>query len=140
MLAAIEEPVQDHKEITNKMYAFLGNRGLDRLFTTTSKMFRVHGLNQLLEIMISNHPSKWTEDGLFKEGERLAKGLVVVNDKAERGMTLIQDFNTRIEKGLGSVSVNPSMPKVVSEYRQQFPDCTKKIIVVASIASISSNK
>jgi len=32
----------------------------------------------------------------------------VVNDMAERGMVLIQDFITRIEKGLGSVSVNPS--------------------------------
>src|SRR6218665_3528257 len=122
------------------MYAFLGNRGLDRLFTTTSKMFRLHGLNQLLKIMISNHPSKWTEDKLFKEGELLAKGLIVVNDMAERGMTLIQDFNTRIEKGLKSVSINPSRPQVASEYRQQFPDCTKKIIVIASIASISSNK
>ena len=47
-------------------------------------MFRLHRLNQLLEIMISNYPTKWTEDELFKEGERLAKGLVVVNDMAER--------------------------------------------------------
>src|SRR6218665_2942271 len=47
------------------MYAFLGNRGLDRLFTANSKMFRLLGLNQLLEIMISNHPSKWTEDELL---------------------------------------------------------------------------
>jgi len=43
-------------------------------------MFRLHGLNQLLEIMISNHPSKWTEDELFKEGGRLAKGQVVANE------------------------------------------------------------
>ena len=102
-------------------------------------MFRLHELNQLLEIMFSNHPSKWTADELFK-GERLAKGLVVVNDMAERWMALIQDFSTRIEKGLGSVSANPSRPQVVSENQQQFPDCTKKIIVVASIASTSSNK
>ena len=54
---------------------------------------------------------------------------------AERGMVLIQDFITRIEKKLRSVSVNPSRPKVVSEYRQQFPDCTKKIIVVASTST-----
>jgi len=74
------------------MYAFLGNRGLDQLFTTNSKMFRLHGLNQHLEIMISNHPSKWTEDELFKEEERLAKGLVVVNDMAERGMAFIQEL------------------------------------------------
>ena len=65
------------------MYAFLGNRGLDQLFTTNSKMFILLGLNQLFEIMISNHPSKWTEDELFKEGERLAKGLVVVNDNPD---------------------------------------------------------
>jgi|SRR6218665_256592 len=58
--------IQEHsprlscKEITSKIYAFLGNRGLDRLFTTKSQMFRHHGLNQLLEIMVSNHPSKWT--------------------------------------------------------------------------------
>ena len=90
--------------------------------------------------MISNHPSKWTEDELFKEGLRIAKWLVVVNDMAERGMALIQDFNTKIEKGLGSVLTNPSRPQVVSEYRQQFPYCTMKIIVVASIASTSSNK
>src|SRR6218665_477371 len=80
------------------MYAFLGNRGLDRLFTTNSKMFRLLGLNQLLEIMISNHPFKWTEDELFKEGERLPKGLAVVNDMTKRGMALIQDFNKIIEK------------------------------------------
>src|SRR6218665_3980811 len=107
------------------MYAFLGNRGLDRLFTTNSKMFRLHELNQLIEIMISNNLSKWTEYELFKEGKRLANGLVVVNDMVERGMALIQYFNTRIEKRLGSVSVNPSRPKVVSEYRHPFPDCTK---------------
>src|SRR6218665_1826873 len=103
-------------------------------------MFRLNVLNQILEIMISNHPSKWTEGELLKEGERLAKGLVLVNDMAERGMALIQDFNTRIEKGLGSVSVNLSRPQVVNEYRQQFPNCTKKIIIVANIASTNSNK
>jgi len=69
-----------------------------------------------------------------------SEGLVVVNDMAERGMALVQDFDTRIEKGLGSVSVDPSRHQVVSEYRQQFPNCTKKIIVTASIASTSSNK
>jgi len=74
-------PGSSSKEITSKIYAFLGNRGLDRLFTTNSKMFRLHVLNQLLEIMISNHPSKWTEDELFKDGEWLAKGLVVVNEE-----------------------------------------------------------
>ena len=100
MLAAIEEPVQDHqaKRSPVKFMHSFGNRGLDRLFTTNSKMFRLHGLNQLLEIVISNHPSKGTEDEFFKEGERLAKGLVMVNDMVERGMALIQDFNTRIEK------------------------------------------
>ena len=49
--------------------------------------------------MISNHPSKWTEDELFKAGERLAKGLVVVNDMAERGMALIQDVNPLRARG-----------------------------------------
>src|SRR6218665_2158533 len=118
------------------------NRGLDRLFTTNSMMFRLHGLNQVLEIMISNHPSKWTEDELFKE-ERLGKGLVVVNDMAERGMALIEDFNTRSEKRLGSLSVNPSRPQVVSEYRQQFRDCRayqKNHCCSKHIASASSNK
>jgi len=91
---------------------------------------------QLLGIMISNHPFKWTEDELSKEGERLPRGLVVVNDMAERGMALIQDFNKRIEKGRGSVPVNPSRLQVVSEYRQQFPDCIKKIIVVASTSTV----
>src|SRR6218665_41459 len=133
-------PGSSSKEITSKMYAFLGNTSLDRLFTANSKMFRLHGLNQLLEIMISHHLSKWTEDELFKEGERLAKGLVVVNDMAERGISLIQDFSTRIEKRLGSVSANRSRPLVIIENRQQFPDCTKKIIVVESIASTSSKK
>ena len=65
--------------------------------------------------MISNHPSKWAEDELFREGERIAKGLVVVNDMAEREMVLFQDFNTRIEKGLGSVSVNPTRPHSIRQ-------------------------
>src|SRR6218665_3681014 len=57
---------------------------------------------------------------------------------AESGMALIQDFITRIEKGLGSVQLILQGYQVVSEYRQQFPDCTKEIIVVASIASTST--
>ena len=66
------------------------------------------------------------------------RAMVVVNDMAERGMALIQDFNTGIEKGLGSVSVNPSTPQVVSEYRQLYQENHCRSVAQAAISDLAA--
>ena len=74
-------------------------------------------------MMISRDPALWEEDVEFQEAQAILKGLAVVNYRAERGVTLIQNFNKKLTKDEDQLQF---LLQVVSEHRHQFPDCTKR--------------
>lgn len=128
MVAAMEEIAPDHppKRPSVKSDAFLGTAGLEQFCTSNSKkLFQVLGLQGLSEMMLSRDPALWVEDETFREAQALLKGLAVVNDRAERGVALVQDFNKKITKDEDQLQF---LLQVVNEHRRQFPDCTKRTL------------
>lgn len=96
MIAAMENPAPDHppKRPHLETSAFMSHRGLVQFCTANSMtLFR---LLQLPTSFLSKEPSEWYEDETYKNALITVKGLAVVNDRAERGVALIQDFNRNL--------------------------------------------
>ena len=89
----------------------------------SKKLFRQLGHPQAFLLL---EPSQWEGDKSFKEALNIIKGLAVVNDRAERGVTLIQDFNKKLTRGEEQLQF---LLQVVTDHRRQFPDCAKKTII-----------
>ncbi|KAL4100680.1 hypothetical protein QTP88_020714 [Uroleucon formosanum] len=69
-------------------------------------------------------PKLWNENDQYKKSKELVNNINVVNDIAERGVKLIEDYNKLLTK---NEDQKQYLLQVVSEYRQQFPDCKKAL-------------
>src|SRR6218665_221662 len=99
MLAAMEDPEPDHppKRPEGNSAAFLRTLGLEKFYTkNTKRLFFTLGRSQAFLAM---SPSELGEEETFQEALRIINGLSVVNDGAERGMALIQEFNKKLTSG-----------------------------------------
>jgi hypothetical protein len=70
----------------------------DFVTTNTDRFFTI------LEIpygWLEKEPCLWTEDSDYLASQKIASGLSVVNDRAERGVALIQDYNQILTKHEG---------------------------------------
>ena len=67
--------------------------------------------------------------------ERIVKSLKVVNDMAERGVKLIQDYNTILTK---DEEQKQFLLQVIQEHRRMYPD-SKKTTVLAGLTDDSVN-
>lgn len=72
----------------------------------------------------SDHDT-WNEDADFIKGQRIVKSLRVVNDTAERGVKLINDFNASLTK---DEEQKQYLLQVVAECRKIFPEATKSAL------------
>jgi hypothetical protein len=129
MITAMKNPAPDHppKRPRVDTSAFQGHKGLEQFCTANSMTFFHH--LQLPVSFLSNEPSEWCEDETYKTAMTIIKGLAVVNDRAERGVALIQDFNKKLTKDEDQLQF---MLQVVSEHRRLFPDCRKSGIMTAT--------
>jgi hypothetical protein len=71
------------------------------------------------------HPSTWEREKEFVEGLNIATSIRVVNDHAERGVALIQEFNKKITHEEEQMQF---LLQVVSEHRKLYPDCLKRTL------------
>jgi len=67
-------------------------------------------------------PSEWNDDETYNQSLSVVKGLAVTNDRAERGVALIQDFCRKLTYDEEQLQY---LLQVVSDHRRQFPDCRK---------------
>lgn len=70
-------------------------------------------------------PEEWTDRADFQEASSVIHSLKVVNDSAERGVALIQEYNgilTHDEEQL------QFLMQVVEQHRHKFPDCSKRTL------------
>lgn len=74
---------------------------------------------------LDSDPDLWGDDPHYLRGKKIVNGLRVVNDTAERGVKLIQDFNTFLTK---DEQQRQCLLQVVSECRNLFPDTLKATI------------
>lgn len=126
MLEAMKEGAPDHPPKTPRVEssAFLSNRGLEQFCTINSK--RLFQRLNLPDEFLAKEPSLWEEDELFMEASKIVRGLAVVNDRAERGVALIQNFNKKLTRGEDQLQF---LLQVVADHRRLFPDCTKRNIM-----------
>jgi hypothetical protein len=71
------------------------------------------------------NPSEWEENISYLNAKETLKNLHVVNDTAERGVKLMQDFN-----GLLTISEEQKefVLRCVEDHRKQYPDCKKQTL------------
>ena len=93
----------------------------------SKKLFQWLGLPQAFLLL---EPSQWEGDKSFKEASNIIKGLAVVNDRAEPGVALIQDFNKKLTRGEEQLQF---LLQVVTDHRRQFRECGMKTIVATMV-------
>ena len=67
-------------------------------------------------------PCLWSENTDYLASQKIVSGLSVVNDAAERGVALIEEYNQILTKQEGQ---KQALLQVVSEHRRQYPDSSK---------------
>ena len=70
-------------------------------------------------------PSSWKMNATFQAAQEQLKYLQVVNDHAERGIALIQQFNRSLTKDEEQLQF---LLQVVADHRRNYPDARKKVL------------
>lgn len=65
----------------------------------------------------------WPEDVNFQECKRFFQNLSVVNDVAERGVALIEEYNKCLTKNEDDLQY---LLLVINNHRKSFPKCNKQ--------------
>ena len=99
----------------------------DFVTKNTKTFFTILGVPQSFLLM---PPDTWNDNEDFKIGERIVRSLKVVNDTAERGVKLIQEFNHVLTK---NEDQKQYLLQVVQEHRKLYP-CSKKSTVVSGLS------
>jgi hypothetical protein len=81
-----------------------------------------------MRFLLNICPSKWEESAKYIRMKEKVKSLTVVNDSAERAMSLMTTFNHTLTK---SEAEKQMMLQVVEDNRRRIPDANKKTIVEA---------
>ncbi|KAG0717372.1 hypothetical protein GWK47_054586 [Chionoecetes opilio] len=76
-------------------------------------------------------PATWLEREDFRTAAAFVQGIAVINDHAERGVALIQEYNRRLTQNEEQLQFHL---QVVSRHRAEFPDSRKKT-VTAGVAT-----
>lgn len=91
--------------------------------TNTMKLFRYLDIpTDFLDTL----PSMWHQNDDFKQASEKLKSLSVINDHAERGVALVQDFNGRLTHDEEQLQY---LLLVVAEHRKKFPDVRKQTMM-----------
>lgn len=99
------------------------NKGIENFISKGSlKLFDRFSLpTEFLE----KDPTMWEDDESFKRGAEIVKRLIVVNDVAERGVKLMQDYNQVLTK---NEEEKQFILQIVANYRRRFPDTKKSTL------------
>ena len=91
--------------------------------TNSKRLLQIFGLS---DKVLSKDPDEWREDMAFQHALAAVTGLAVVNDRAEQGAAVIQDYNGRLTKGEEQLQF---LLQVVSHHTKKFPNCAKETII-----------
>lgn len=95
----------------------------DFVSVNTRKLFAALGIEQGF---LQTNPNTWKTNKQFLEGHNKIKCLKVVNDAAERGVALIQNFNAAITN---NEEQKQYLLQVVELHRTLYPNSNKSTIV-----------
>lgn len=100
--------------VKNEIEFFVSSETLD--------FFKIFNLDT--EFLL-NDPADWSENLSFQNALQMVSKLKTVNDTAERGIKLIEDYNSILTT---NEEQKQFVLKVVSDYRKIFPDCKKETL------------
>lgn len=89
----------------------------------TYRFFRRLGIQYSF---INVDPELWSERDDYKQGRDIVHQLKVVNDLAERGVALIEEYNSILTK---NEEQKQYLLQIVQDHRQRFPDCKKRSLM-----------
>ena len=92
--------------------------------TNTRKFFEIL---QLSDAFLKLSPEQWKENSDYVASEQIVSALTVVNDSVERGVKLIQDYNSLLTK---NEEQKQYLLQVVQEHRHKFPDSKKGTLLL----------
>lgn len=115
----------DHSEISNKQL---------HDFVTDNTMNFFHILS-IPNSFLSTDPDSWTTNEAYFEAEAVIRELRVVNDTAERGVALMQDYNALLTKDEEQMQF---ALQVVKEHRNRFPNSNKSTVLQGLASSTST--
>uniref|UniRef100_A0A8D8UVV6 Uncharacterized protein n=2 Tax=Cacopsylla melanoneura TaxID=428564 RepID=A0A8D8UVV6_9HEMI len=129
MVKALERPTEEDDE--SKKFEFnlndmnqLLKHDLDYFITNkTKKFFSRFGLNTAF---LKLPPSMWQEDESYMFSKNIVQKIKTVNDTAERGVKLIQEYNSVLTK---NEDQRQFALQIVSEYRKWFPQAKKAALM-----------
>lgn len=99
------------------------NKTLEDFASTNSlTLFNRMGLQTSF---IETNPASWGDVEEFKNAKAIIKALKVVNDHAERGVALIQEYSGLLTKGEQQLQY---LLQVTAEHRKMFPDSKKSTL------------
>ena len=82
-------------------------------------------------------PSDWEFQPEYQESKRLVLSLKVINDLAERGVALIQEFNSSLTR---NEEQKQYLLQVVENHRKKFSAPTKSSAVDAKLQLLANSK
>jgi len=100
--------------VKNEIEFFVSSETLD--------FFKIFNLDT--EFLL-NDPSTWKENSSYQRALQMVSKLRVVNDTAERGIKLIEDYNSVLTT---NEEQKQFVLQIVSDYRKIFPDCKKETL------------
>ena len=92
---------------------------------TTSFFHKLNLKTDFLELLIE----EWHTDSSFRESQAAVQALSVVNDYAERGVSLIEEYSGRITRDEEQLQF---LLQLVADHRKIFPNALKQSIEKAS--------
>lgn len=114
-------PVNPQRRIKIELNAVQTMQLCDFVTNNTLKLFTALDISP---DFLMQHPNTWEEDANYIDGRRRVQSLKVVNDAAERGISLIQSFNGILTN---QEEQKQYLLQVVEQHRKQFPNPNKKI-------------
>ncbi|KAL4098132.1 hypothetical protein QTP88_022794 [Uroleucon formosanum] len=97
----------------------------DFVCVKTNNLFKRFAINT---DFLKLDPSTWRSNEDFQKSIVLLKKIPVINDVAERGVKLIEEYNDKITK---DESQKQYLLQVVSDYRKKFPDHKKETLITS---------
>lgn len=94
----------------------------DFICVNTKKLFKRFAINT---IFLNEDPLKWANNEDYNKALLVLKNIPVINDVAERGVKLIEDYNNKITK---DESQKQYLLQVVSDYCKKYPDHRKETL------------
>lgn len=125
MLKAFKKPGKKKRTFRAQLkIQQIKNIQLEDFITKSSyQFFKILGIN---DSFLKKEASLWHNDEDYQFGRKICKKLKVVNDVAERGVALVQEFNSLITVNLEEQQF---LLQVVAQNRKEIPNFKKSTLV-----------